>query len=211
MYDSRCAGACSTALLASVTWLGVNWDSWVQESWSGMDADMPLSQGLVCCGSCYLILDQQVKKWRRQRAVGCLKMSLLVKWEENISPIKLICRQAISFPCLQEYVDNKRQTDCIKGHRRTTVALIFCCSDFNWPTENDFFVSSLYKSSFAEWTLSGCRLQDKITIWFSFPIQFKNHYCYLIMSCWILVPKSMSYCSLVSNLLSYCSWIQSIQ
>lgn len=38
-------------------------------------------------------------------------MSLLVKWEENISPIKLKCKQAISFPCPQEYVDNERETE----------------------------------------------------------------------------------------------------
>lgn len=167
--------------------------------------------GTGCCGSHYLILDQQVEKRRRQCAVGCLKMSLLVKWEENISPIKLKCKQAISFPCLQEYVDNERQAEYIKGQRKTTVALIFCCRDFNWPTENDFFISSLYKSSFAEWTLSECRLQDKISLWFSFLRQFKNHYCYLTVCCWILVPKSMSYWSLGSNLLSYCSWIQNIQ
>lgn len=67
--------------------------------------------GTGYCRSHNLVLDQQVEKWRRQCAVGCLKMSLLVKWEENISPIKLKCKQAISFPCLQEYVDNERETE----------------------------------------------------------------------------------------------------
>lgn len=41
----------------------------------------------------------------------CLTMSFLGMWEENVSPIKLKCKQAITFPCLWEHVSKEKEKD----------------------------------------------------------------------------------------------------